>query len=205
MSNARLPALIKANLRHRFYTAVVFLSAITQAYRSNRLPGSHGAPQWNGDSSQEALFKDFVNKLSQFCDVKHGGDSVTAFTVLDLHDGYEYRFACNRMNKSRLTKIADYMTDLLQTLRHPRPDDEFRSLLLGKVLCFCRTRVHHYLEVFKRACRACEATQPTDRRLVAQIRHCLQVASKADFKGMPEDQCECPSRTTIYKCNLIPF
>lgn len=196
MSNAQLPALIKANVRQRFYTAVVFLLAITQAYTNDRQATPPGA-QWSGDSSSKASFKDFVNKLSQFCDVKPGGDSVTAFTVLDHQDHFEYRFACNKMKKSRLTKIAEYMTDLLKTLHHVRSDDEFRSLLLQKVLCFCRHRVHYYLGAFATACRACKKTRPTDERLVGQLCHCLEAASKADSMGMPEDQCEL-SRVTSH-------
>lgn len=193
MSNANWPALIRGKVRHRFYGAVVFLSAITQAYNNNRQSSSYGA-QWSGESHHETLFKDFVNKLSQFCDVKHGGDSVTAVTVLNLHDHVEYRFACNRIKKPRLTEIAEYMTDLLQTLHHPRPDAEYRSLLLAKVLIFCRNRVHHYLGYFKTACEACEATQPTDAKLREQLARCKQAATAIDFMAMSEDQCECSSR-----------
>lgn len=195
---------IKASLRHRFYAAVVFLSAVTQAYTSNR-QSSTNAGQWNGESPQQAAFEDFVNKLSQFCDIKPGGDSVTAFTILNLHDHFEYRFACNRLKKNHLTKVSAYVTDLLQTLHHVQQDGDFRSLLLGKVLCFCRIRVHHYLAAFKNACRACEATHPADSRLRDQLRHCLQAAIDADFRNMPEDQCEFPSRTTRQKYRLVSF
>lgn len=202
--NAKSPALIKAKIRHRFYAAVVFLSAITQAYTNNRQPNAYGT-QWNGGSTTEVLFKDFVNKLSQFCDVKPGGDSVTAFTVLDLQDHYEYRFACNRMNKSRLNKTVEYMKDLLQTLHHVKPNEDPTSLLLAKVLCFCRNRIHHYLGAFKTACRACEATQPADRRLLDQIRHCLQAATAADFKGMDEARCEFALGPSKHNCESVPF
>lgn len=196
MSNAQLPAPIKVKLRHRFYAAVVFLSAVTQAYTNNRQPSSNAA-QWDGQPPPEATFRDFVNKLSQFCDVKPGGNSVTAFTILDCNDHFEYRFACNRRNKSLLTKVSDYITDLLQTLHHVQQDDRFRSLLLGKVLCFGRDRVHHYLGALTNACRACEVTNPADGTLREQLRHCLEAARQADFKTMPEDKCEFPPRSSI--------
>lgn len=196
MLNSRSPALIKKDLRYRFYSAVLFLSAVTGACVTNRRrASSHDLTTWHADGSFEATFRDFVDKLSQFCDVKLGGDSVTAFVVLDRQDRIQYRFACNRMNKSRLTRIASFVTDLLETLRAvvgspagSAPDSQL--VLLQKVLVHCRTRVHSYLGYFKDACRACVRTRPADAACVDQLRRFIEAASAADFKSMADDECE---------------
>lgn len=181
---------MKKELRHRFYAAVVFLSAVSGACATNRQPVSHDLATWQSSGSFEGTFKDFVNRLCQFCDVKLGGDSVTAFTVLDRQDRLEYRFACNRMNKSRLTRIAAFVTDLLQTLRNTPPGRGVDLVLLEKVLGHCRTRVHSYLGYFKAACRACVQANPVNSRFVDQLNHFTEAASAADFKSLPSEECE---------------
>lgn len=197
MLNPLSPVLIKKELRHRFYASVVFLSAVTGAYATNRQRASHDLTTWSGHGSFDATFRDFVDKLSQFCDVKLGGDSVTAFTVLDLQDRIQYRFACNRLNKSRLTRIASFVTDLLETLRAisstaVAPGSDL--VLLQKVLVHCRTRVHSYLGYFKDACRACVETRPDDATCLDQLRQFVDAASDADFKSMEGDECQSSSR-----------
>lgn len=188
--------MMKAALRHRFYGAVVFLAALTEAYANNRQTNrslDRDSAQGPSPRAPAACFQDFVNTLSLFCDVKPGGDSVTAFTVLDRQDHYEFRFACNKLNKSRLDKVTEHVTDLLKTLGHVRPDDDdsFQSLILAKGLSFCRNRVHYYLGAFTKACRACTAAiQPANSKLLEQIQCVQKASSAADYKGMEEDQCE---------------
>lgn len=159
---------------------------------TNRQPVSHDLATWQSPVPFEAKFKDFVNILAQFCDVKLGGDSVTAFAVLDRQDRLEYRFACNRMNKNRLTRMQNSVTDLLQTLRNTPPGGpgDVDLVLLEKVLVHCRTRIHSYLGYFKAACRDCVRTNPGDSRLVDQLNQFTKAASKADFKNMPDEECE---------------
>lgn len=131
-------------LRHSFYSAVVFLSAVTGAFASNRQRVPPDLWRWN--DSFETTFKDFVNKLCQFCDFKLGGDSVTVITVLDLQDRIQYRVACNRRGPKKLTRARDHVNDLLETLQDVTvADADLRRRLLSKVLGFCRNRVQCYL------------------------------------------------------------
>lgn len=195
MSNARVPATIKGKCRRRFYESVVFLDAVTQAWQLNRQSVSHDIASPTGDTSLEANFKDFVNRLSQFCDVKLGGDFVTAFTVLEFPDRIQYRFACNRTNKEQLEKTAAFVSDLLVTLRHvvqssPPPPVGLEQILLEKVLAHCRMRVRSYLRAFKAACRECIATQPADQASLAQLRQFKEAAADADFASINTETCE---------------
>lgn len=191
-SNPQAPTVIKKDLRHRFYASVVFLSAVTGAYATNRRRVPHDPTKWHDQSPSEVIFRDFVDTLSQFCDVKLGGDSVTAFTVLDFQDRVQYRFACNRLNKSRLTRIATFVTDLLATLRSSGTagSNALDLVLLEKALGHCRTRVHSYLGYFKAACRACIETRPADSACVKQLREFIKVTSEADFKSKSDNECE---------------
>lgn len=190
--NSQTPTVMKKDLRHRFYASVVFLSAVTGAYAKNRRRVPQDLTTRHDHGSSEATFMDFVNTLSQFCDVKLGGDSVTAFTVLDFQDRVQYRFACNRLNKSRLTRIATFVTDLLATLRGSSTagGDAPDLVLLEKALGHCRTRVHSYLGYFKDSCRACIETRPADSASVKQLREFIKVAGEADFKSKPDNECE---------------
>ncbi|KAF3765720.1 hypothetical protein M406DRAFT_351125 [Cryphonectria parasitica EP155] len=186
MRNSHLPSPIGKDLRHRFYTAVVFLKAVTHAYAKNRQPASQD-PTWQSDNCFEVKYQNFLNRLSQFCDVKLGGDSVTAFTVLDMQDRVQYRFACNRMNNSRLERISKFVSDLLATLKNTTTPRQQLERVLTKVLTHCRTRIHSYLTALTKACRACIETRPADRRTLEQLNALRTAASEADFKRLDED------------------
>ncbi|KAJ4404436.1 hypothetical protein N0V82_010499 [Gnomoniopsis sp. IMI 355080] len=137
MSYAKSPATMNQKLRRRFYEPVVFLHAVTRAWQLNRQAVSHDFASVN-TGSLEVNFKEFVNRLSQFCDIKLGGDFVTAFTVLDREDRIQYRFACNRAGKSQLERASAFVTDLLTTLRDGEASNNLDQVLLEKVLAHCR-------------------------------------------------------------------
>lgn len=195
MSNASKPAPIREKPRRRFYEAVVFLHAVTQAWRRNRQEVSHDAATPPKHSSLESIFKDFVNRLSQFCDIKLGGDFVTAFTVLDREDRIEYRFACNRANQKQLGRMSTFVTELLTMLRNEGEGQPLDSVnghqaLLEKVLTHCRVKIHTYLRALKTACRECLATNPTERASVEQLRQLEDAAKYADFGNLEPDICK---------------
>lgn len=196
MSNARVPAPIRGKPRRRFYEAIVFLHAVTQAWQRNRQAVSHDATRPPQNSSLESIFKDFVNRLSEFCDIKLGGDFVTAFTVLDREDRIEYRFACNRANRKQLGRMATFVTELLHMLREedgePLDDDygHHHQALLEKVLTHCRVRIHTYLRALKTACRECLATNPAEQASLEQLRELQAAAKYADFAGLEPNLCK---------------
>ncbi|CAN8104257.1 unnamed protein product [Discula destructiva] len=184
MSNAMLSARapLKSKLRRRFYEAVVFLSALTTTWESNRRSASYeSVPLYN--NSFESTFKSFVNTLSQFCDERPGGDSVTAFAVLDLQDRIQYRFACNQIKRSKLEEVKAFVTDLLTTLRDDDSRDDLEQVLFEKALDHCRIRVCCYLTAFNTACLNCIATNPTDPKILDQLHQFRQAAPQGDFRG----------------------
>lgn len=188
--NARQPAAMKTSLRHRFYFAVVFLYAVTRACENNRQPIPSDL-SWHQDSSLDQTYKDFVNRLCQFCDVKLGGDSVTAFTVLDLQNHIQYRFACNRRNKTQLTRARDFVKALLGILQGVIATDvDIRSHLLSMVFGFCRVRVQTYLRALNNASIACMGAESVETTLLDQLRK-LQTASKyADIASLNDAACK---------------
>lgn len=199
MSNARVPAPIKDKPRRRFYEAVVFLHAVTQAWQRNRQAVSHDASTSLKNSSLDGIFKEFVNRLSQFCDIKLGGDFVTAFTVLDREDRIEYRFACNRANQKQLGRMSTFVTELLTMLReggdNPVEDgenDDYHHALLEKVLTHCRVKIHTYLRALKTACRECLATNPAETASLEQLRQLEKAAAHADFGSLEPNECKPP-------------
>lgn len=181
--------MIKEKPRRRFYEAVVFLHAVTQAWQLNRQSVSHDLTAPN-NRSHDANFKELVNKLSQFCDIKLGGDFVTAFTVLDLEDRVQYRFACNRANKKQLERTTTFVTDLLEALRDLEPTDASGQILLEKVLAHCRVRVHTYLGALKNACRECIGTEAVENASLDRLRQLEMAARNADFGSLESDICE---------------
>lgn len=188
--NAQWPAAIRAKLRHRFYYAVVFLSAVTIAFENNRQPPVSEL-SWHFDGAIDKTFKDFVNTLCQFCDVKLGGDSVTAFTVLDLQDRIQYRFACNKRNRSQLTKTRNFVENLLGILRGVTGiDPDLRSRLLSMALGFCRVKVHSYVGALKQASVACMGTQPVESTLMDQLQDLLQASEQAELSSLDDVACK---------------
>lgn len=188
-SNAAVPTAIRFKMRRRFYEAVVFLCALTTTYVNRRT-----VAQDLGSTSNdpfEAQFRSFVNTLSAFCDIKQGGDHVTAFTVLDLQDRIQYRFACNRVNANGLQRVETFVTDLLTTLRENASRDGLEQVLFDKVLDHCRKRVCSYLRYFNDACLKCISTKPTDARLLEQLTRFQDAATDTEIKG--EDTRSCKS------------
>ncbi|KUI67214.1 hypothetical protein VM1G_03542 [Cytospora mali] len=184
--NAQWPTMVKKNLRHHFYYALVFLYAVTTACRINRQPVPCDLP-WNQNNSFDTIFKDFVNRLSQFCDARHGGDSVTAFTVLDIQYRIQFRFACNRRNKPQLRETSDFVSDLLDTLRDVTVTDiDLRFRLLTKVLGFCRHRVRKYLRDLKTASSFCMKTGLVEATQMRQLERLEGASRYADFAGIDD-------------------
>lgn len=188
-SNAAVPTPIKGKLRKRFYEAVVFLSALTTTWEVNRQPVLHDLSSSSNNPS-ETTFKSFVNTLSEFCDVRQGGDSVTAFAVLDLQDRIQYRFACNKIKTNGLERAKTFVADLLTTLRDNESSDGLEQLLFEKVLDHCRKRVCCYLRYFEDACHRCILTKPANARFLQQLTRFRDAAPDAEIKDEDMRTCE---------------
>ncbi|KAK0666630.1 hypothetical protein QBC41DRAFT_148077 [Cercophora samala] len=107
----------------------------------------------DGRTSQ-GTFACFVNKLSQVCDSQRGGDTVTAFAVLQT-GSIEYRFTSNQRTPDEFELTKRYVETILTTLgeaqdnvirdaRDKAEDCEIFSTLIREVLQFNRPRIMEY-------------------------------------------------------------
>lgn len=98
--------------------------------------------------SLENEFQDFVNKLSQICDSRSRGKTVTAFVVLQFPDHIEYRFASNSRDRNDLIRTQSFVKRMLETL-HKASDlksSELHSEILQQALIFTRPRIEGYVK-----------------------------------------------------------
>ncbi|ROW17162.1 hypothetical protein VPNG_01319 [Cytospora leucostoma] len=182
--NAMKPAALKEKVQRRFYHAVVFLFGVTKACEINRQPVPFDL-SWHQNDSSETLFKELINKLCQFCDVRHGGESVTAGTVLRLQGRIQYCFACNKKDPDELERNRIFVTDLLGNLRNvTTASTDLRTRLLAKVLDFCGDRVRYYLSSLRHASKVCMETNPADATLMCQLRELETITSRAETQSL---------------------
>lgn len=151
VQNSNIVPLPGSLARWRFYEPLIFLCclrSILPMENSNKTSDLEGM----ADKEPKEAFFCFVNKLSQVCDSQRGGDTITAFAVLQT-GSVEYRFASNRRDGESLAEVRRYVTDLLQTLGHA-PETALKdknqraaltSQVLSKVLGFNRPRIEVYL------------------------------------------------------------
>jgi hypothetical protein len=105
-------------------------------------------------SDSTEVFPCFVNKLAQICDIKHGGDNVTAVAVLQP-GSIEYRLTSNNRTSAAFEKVKNFLThDILgalgtisdEALRDSIRVVDLRSTILLKVLTFNRWRINCYVK-----------------------------------------------------------
>ncbi len=105
------------------------------------------------DSTQ--FFPCFVNKLAQICDIKPGGDNVTAVAVLQP-GSVEYRLASNSRTNTAFETVKKFLADDVlgalgqisdQALRNNAQVASLRSGILLKVLAFNRRRIGCYVRL----------------------------------------------------------
>jgi hypothetical protein len=143
----RNPVQVKSSLTYRFYEPIVLLLSLNEAYLHNR-PAK--APDLSLDvgQSHERSFHCFVNKLGQLCDSERGGNTVTAFVVLQFPDHIQYRFTSNQRKDEDLDHARTFITHILETLCLMDRDD-MPSHILQKALSFTRPRVAGYVKQLK--------------------------------------------------------
>ena len=151
---------VSSKTNRRFYEVIVLLLALNQAHGNNGnakavdpLPGS--------DLEPVDLFHSFVSKLSQICDPRPGGFTVTAFTVLQLSDKVQYVFGSNQRTSVELETVRAYVSAILRSLKNLSTDeddeqrDAFLSRLLRDVLSFNRERIKRHIDKLVKALEAC--------------------------------------------------
>lgn len=153
-SSSSEPVPLTPSLRKRFYEAVILLSCVTAAYIKGRMTELAESEPSAPRSRKQSYFV-FVNKLAQICDSKRGGDTVTAFAILQPND-VQYRFASNKRSAGDLKKVQTYITDILTILGKASNEDIRKaiwnrqipifSVILQKIIKFNRRRLVTYIK-----------------------------------------------------------
>lgn len=163
--NIKPRVLVQLNYKfsNKFYGPIILLSALNDACIHSR-PVKSSDLSLEGEQSPERTFHDFVNKLAQLCDIRRGGDTVTALTILQYPDRIEYRFASNDRDTGELDDAKKFVTSLLNALGRPEQHDiqGFTSNILRTSLCFTRPRVEVYVKALKKEVACCIDTSRGD-------------------------------------------
>jgi len=139
---------VTSKLANRFYEPLIITLGLNAAYSLNQSPQN---PDVQSDKAQSAEydFHRFVDKLAQLCQTEPGGDSVTAFVVLNPPEGIQYRFACNQRKKDDLIQVKTYISSILTKLGTVSTDTltEMISPILRQSLSFTRSKVQAYVRM----------------------------------------------------------
>lgn len=157
------PVPLSPGVARRFYEAVIFLDRLTDVnFKKNNTREPPDLDTATGKSPKHEFFC-FVNKLAQICDSQHGGDTVTAFAVLQP-GSIQYRFASNNRDTAALEKVKTYVTDILNTLgqtTNSQLSAAVHQQILAKVVAFNRSRIEVYVsglvKQFDFCIEACES------------------------------------------------
>ncbi|KAM7203129.1 hypothetical protein V8F20_004071 [Naviculisporaceae sp. PSN 640] len=143
--NIATPIPVSPGAAKRFYEAVILLYCIIDVNLKNNTITEPDLDTATGKSAKDEFFC-FVNKLGQICDSDCGGETITAFAVLQPGT-IQYRFASNNRTQKELDLVKRYITDVLGFLGQT-PDDKLDSIrddLLRKILLFTRPRIEHHI------------------------------------------------------------
>ncbi|KAK3689313.1 hypothetical protein B0T22DRAFT_169856 [Podospora appendiculata] len=168
------PVPLTPSVRHRFYEPVVFLFCIIAANFKNRTTRTPDLETDDGKSPTDS-FRCFVNKLGQICDSERGGDTITAFAVLQP-GMIEYRFASNSRDRNALNRVKKYVIKILRMLgdasnEELKTSDLSRhasvfSVVLRTILAFNWPRIELHIAALKQqfgfcadACRLDESEE----------------------------------------------
>jgi len=147
-----VPSDLTPGFAKRLYGSIIILDILNERLVGTQSPQSD-SEQATGSESTD-IFPCFVNKLAQICDIKHGGDNVTAVAVLQP-GGIEYRLTSNHRTQVAFEKIKNFLTKevlgALGTTSDEALHDSTRvaglcSTILSKVLAFNRWRIHCYVK-----------------------------------------------------------
>ncbi len=139
-------------LAKRIYGSAFLLDILNESLHEPQSPEFDSTEVTKSDSIE--FFPCFVNKLAQICDIKPGGDNVTAVAVLQP-GGIEYRLTSNSRTNSSFETVKKFLADdvlgaLGQISDHALHNNtqvtSLRSGILLKVLAFNRRRIGYYVK-----------------------------------------------------------
>lgn len=155
---------MRSKLSRRFYEPIILEKALIEICLENveRTPSQTLEATVDARTSSEEAFRCFVNKLGQLCDSRRKGATVTAFTILQLPEKVQYRFASNKRTDEELEKTIEYVTDILNILANynESQNDLTESKILWKAMSFVKHRARTYFTLLVSALdngiRACD-------------------------------------------------
>ncbi|KAK3317477.1 hypothetical protein B0T19DRAFT_292904 [Cercophora scortea] len=192
------------SIRHRFYEPVVFLYCIIAAnFKNNNTKTPDLETDYESKSPRDS-FRCFVNKLGQICDSERGGDTITAFAVLQP-GSIEYRFASNNRDRRALIQVKKYVTMILRILGEASDDelkkedlsqrDSVFSVVLRTVLAFNWPRISLYVTALRQhlvfCMDACQNDASEEANSALQdlfgLKHVVDRLSRDMKRGADED------------------
>jgi len=114
-------------------------------------------PSSDMTQSLEHIFQRFVNTLAQLCDSGKGGNTVTAFTVLQHPDHIEYRFTSNQRDTEDFIRTQNFTSSILHILGNMQEHEKQSvvSNILRRSLSFNRSRVTVDVKILKAQAEKC--------------------------------------------------
>lgn len=100
----------------------------------------------------------FLCKLAQICDIKKGGDTITALVALKGADGPEYLFASNNRKSSELNDTRKFLSELLEYVGENAErlgDKAVLKQILWKALEFGFPKVEYYIKRVEALTKEC--------------------------------------------------
>lgn len=140
-------------LMKRLYGSMILLDLLNQnlAETQSTRPDSERVTE----RDPKDIFRGFVNKIAHICDVKHGGDNVTAAAILQSKGAIEYRLASNSRTNTKFAEVKKFLKEdilgALGSLSNEALNNEIRvrelcSVMLLKIVAFNRGRINVYIK-----------------------------------------------------------
>jgi hypothetical protein len=146
---------VNAKLANRFYEPIILLKVLN-ATCDKKLSN---APDPSSDTTQSPkhIFQWFVNALAQLCDSEKGGNSVTAFVVLQNPDHIEYRFTSNQRDTQDFIRAQNFISSILHILGSMRTNEKQSAIsdILRRSLSFSRSKVMVEAKTLKNRAEKC--------------------------------------------------
>ena len=150
----------QANLRKKFYPALVLLKCLNDVCPQRYSQKSSDSPPGPNQSPEE-MFHTLVNKLAQVCDTHPGGDTVTALAVIEHNGRICYIMASNHRGTASMNKARAGLAAVLNILKcnlegeTPVSDKVAGERLMRTILELHTVRVRAYLTSFSKQLQEC--------------------------------------------------
>ncbi|KAK4442344.1 hypothetical protein QBC34DRAFT_499728 [Podospora aff. communis PSN243] len=154
------PIPLVGSYNRRFYFPLILLASLRKTFQKSqslRMPNAENAPP--------DVLKGFINKLGHICDSRKGGETVTAFAILQ-QGTIQYCFTSNKRDEEDYQRTTHYITGILNILGEASDDEivgsngQLGSLpvflrLLRSIIEFNQSRIKGYISRISEALDTC--------------------------------------------------